>query len=57
MTTYTHNTGAVVNFDALAAGSLVAAVDTHVISANTTLVVRTDTYACANHTTVTEHQE
>ncbi|MGB4825440.1 MAG: hypothetical protein WBP82_11140, partial [Leuconostoc mesenteroides] len=50
MTAYTHNTGAVINFDGLAAGSAVAALDTHAISAGSTLVVRTDTYACANHT-------
>ena len=50
MTAYTHNTGATVNFDALAVGSLIAALDTHVISNDTTFVVRTDTYACATHT-------
>jgi hypothetical protein len=46
---YTHNTGGTIYFDALTGGSAVAAVDTHVISANTTLQIRTDTYACANH--------
>jgi hypothetical protein len=50
MTAYTHNTGNTVNFDALAVGSVNATLDTHAISANTTFVVRTDTYACANHT-------
>lgn len=50
MTAYTHNTGGTVNFDALAVGSVNATLDTHVISANTLFVVRTDTYACANHT-------
>jgi hypothetical protein len=47
---YTHNTGGTINFDGLAAGSVNATLDTHVISNNTTFVVRTDTYACANHT-------
>lgn len=49
MTAYTHNTGGVINYDALATGSVNATLDTHVISAGSTLVVRTDTYACANH--------
>ena len=51
MVAYVHSTGAVVNFDALAVGSVNATLDTHTISAGTTLVVRTDTYACANHST------
>jgi hypothetical protein len=37
------------NFDALTAGSTVAALDTYTISAGAVLTVRTDTYACPNH--------
>lgn len=51
MAAYTHNTGGIVNFDALTGGSANATLDTHAISAGTTLVVRTDTYACPNHST------
>ena len=51
MTAYTHSTGAIVNFDALTAPSVNATLDTHAISNDTTLVVRTDTYACLNHST------
>jgi hypothetical protein len=49
MAAFTPNTGGTVYFDTLAGASTVAAVDTYVISNDTTLVVRTDTYACANH--------
>lgn len=51
MVAYVHNTGGIVNFDALAVGSVNATLDTHTISNDTTLTVRTDTYACANHST------
>lgn len=50
MTAYTHSAGGNVYFDGLAAGSANATLDTHAISNQTALVVRTDTYACANHT-------
>ena len=50
MAAYTHSSGGTVYFDGLAAGSVNATLDTHAISNNTTFVVRTDTYACANHT-------
>lgn len=49
MAAYTHNTGANVYFENLTGGSAIATLDTHAISAGSTLVVRTDTYACANH--------
>ena len=51
MTAYVHNTGAVINYDALTAPSVNATLDTHTISNRTTLVVRTDSYACLNHST------
>lgn len=51
MAAYTHNTGGTINFDALTGGSANATLDTHAISAGTVLVVRTDTYACPNHST------
>jgi hypothetical protein len=51
MAAYTHNTGSTIAFESLTGGSAVAAVDTHVISNSTTLLIRTDTYACTNHST------
>lgn len=50
MAAYTINSGTLTYFDAQAAGSVNATLDTWAISNNSTLVVRTDTYACANHT-------
>lgn len=49
MVAYVHSSGGIVNFDSLAVGSVNATLDSHTISVETTLVVRTDTYACANH--------
>jgi hypothetical protein len=49
MTAYTHNTGGIVYYDALTTPSVNATLDTHAISNDTTFIVRTDTYACANH--------
>lgn len=49
MAAFTPNTGGTVYYDTLTGASTVAAVDTYVISNDTTLTVRTDTYACANH--------
>jgi hypothetical protein len=49
MAAFTPNTGGIVYFDTLVGASAVAAVDTYAISNDTTLTVRTDTYACANH--------
>jgi hypothetical protein len=50
MTAFVINTGGTEYFDAKTGGSVNATLDTYTISANTTFVVRTDTYACANHT-------
>jgi len=49
MTAYTINSGALTYYDAQTAPSVNATLDTYAISNNTTFVVRTDTYACANH--------
>lgn len=49
MTAFTAATGGIHNFDGYTGGSVVAALDTYAISAGSTLVVRTDTNACLNH--------
>ena len=49
MAAFTPNTGGIVYYDTLVGASTVAAVDTYVISNDTTLTIRSDTYACANH--------
>lgn len=51
MTAFVANSGGTVYFDSQSGGSTNATLDTTTISAGTTLVVRTDTYACANHST------
>lgn len=51
MTAFTAASGGTHNFDAYTGGSVNTALDTYAISAGSTLVVRTDTYACPNHTT------
>jgi hypothetical protein len=51
MAAFVANTGAVFNFDAYTGGSTNATLDTYTISEDSTLVVRTDTYACPNHST------
>jgi hypothetical protein len=51
MAAYTHNTGGTVFYDTLTGGSANATLDTHVISNQTTLTIRTDSYSCANHST------
>lgn len=50
MTAYTINSGGLTYYDAQTSPSVNATLDTYTISNNTTFVVRTDTYACANHT-------
>lgn len=49
MTAFTASNGANNYFDAYTGGSTVATLDTYAISNRSTLVVRTDTNACANH--------
>jgi hypothetical protein len=49
VTAYTISNGGLNYFDAQTAPSLNATLDTYTISAGSTLVCRTDTYACANH--------
>lgn len=49
MTAFTASNGSVNNFDAYSGGSVNATLDTYAISNQSTLVVRSDTYACANH--------
>lgn len=49
MTAYAISSGSLNYFDAQTAPSLNATLDTYTISAGSTLVCRTDTYACANH--------
>ena len=50
MTAFVASNGLVNNFDAYTGGSVVATLDTYTISNQSTLVVRTDTYSCPNHT-------
>jgi hypothetical protein len=49
MTAFVANNGAVNNFDGYSGGSVNATLDSYAISAGSTLLVRTDTYACPNH--------
>jgi hypothetical protein len=51
MAAYTPNTGGTVNWDTLTGGSVNATLDTYTISNGTTLLIDTDTYQCANHST------
>jgi len=51
MASFTPNTGGTVNWDTLSGGSTNATLDTYTISANTTLLIDTDSYQCANHST------
>ena len=49
MSAFTASNGAVNYFDGYTGGSVNATLDTYTISAGSTLTVRTDTNACANH--------
>ena len=49
MAAFTPNSGGTVNWDTLAGGSVNATLDTCSISNQTTLVIDTDSYLCANH--------
>jgi hypothetical protein len=49
MTAFTASNGLVNNFDAYTGGSVNATLDTYTISNQSTLLVRTDSNACANH--------
>lgn len=49
MAAFTINSGGIEYFDAKTSGSTNATLDTYTISNGSTLVVRTDTYACPNH--------
>lgn len=49
MTAFVANNGLVNNFDGYTGGSVNATLDTYTISNRSTLVVRTDTNACPNH--------
>lgn len=51
MTAFVANNGANNYFDSYTAGSTNATLDTYTVSAGSTLVVRTDSYCCPNHTT------
>lgn len=51
MTAFVANNGLENFFDGYSGGSLVATLDTYAISAGSTLTVRTDSYACPNHST------
>ncbi|TXG75890.1 hypothetical protein E6Q11_06145 [Candidatus Dojkabacteria bacterium] len=50
MTAFVANNGADNFFDAYTGGSVNATLDTYTISKGSRLIVRTDSYACANHT-------
>ena len=50
MTAFVASNGLVNNFDSYTGGSVNATLDTYTISNQSILVVRTDTYACPNHT-------
>lgn len=50
MAAFTASSGGDHFFDAYSGGSTAAALDTYAISAGSRLIVRTDTYACPNHT-------
>lgn len=49
MTAFTVAGGATTNWDTLTGGSVNATLDSYAISNNTTLVIDTDSYQCANH--------
>jgi hypothetical protein len=49
MTAFVINGGGVTNWDTLSGGSVNATLDTYTISNNTTLLIDTDSYQCANH--------
>jgi len=49
MTAFTVNGGATTNWDTLTGGSTNATLDSYAISNNTTLLIDTDSYQCANH--------
>lgn len=49
MTAFTASNGDVNNWENYSGGSVNATLDTYAISAGSTLQIRTDTYACANH--------
>lgn len=49
MTAFAINSGGVEYYDQKTGGSVNATLDTYTISNESTLVIRTDTYACANH--------
>ncbi len=49
MAAYNINSGGEVNWDTLTGGSVNATLDTYTISNNSTLVINTDSYQCANH--------
>ena len=51
MTAFSINSGGTVNFDSLSGGSTNDTLDSYTISAGSTLLIRTDTYACPNHST------
>jgi hypothetical protein len=51
VTAFTLNGGATTNWDTLTGGSVNATLDTYAISNNTTLVIDTDSYQCAGHST------
>jgi hypothetical protein len=51
MTAFTVNGGAITNWDTLTGGSVNATLDTYAISNGTTLLIDTDSYQCANHST------
>jgi hypothetical protein len=51
MTAFVVNGGATTNWDALSGGSVNATLDSYAISNGTTLVIDTDSYQCANHST------
>lgn len=51
MTAFVANNGTLNYFDAYTGGSVNATLDTYTISAGSTLVVRTDSYSCPNHST------
>lgn len=49
MTAFTCNSGGVQNWDSKSGGSVNATLDSYTISNGTTLLIDTDTYQCANH--------
>ena len=51
MTAFTCNSGGVQNWDSKTGGSVNATLDSYAISNGTTLLIDTDTYQCANHST------